>query len=90
MIGCAMLTCAMLLFQSGQENRSLHEEALGHRGSDDLTWVHTPPRPAPVHIEGPIWTRGVSLFRGSSASVWAVPGPSAQGTTVGLGMAVDF
>jgi hypothetical protein len=89
MLPCTLLSCAMMLFQSGRANIAAREELRGHVGSDNVAWVTEQKKPA-VHIRGPMWTRGFAISRTKERSVWCGAGPSGLGTTVGVGMTIDF
>lgn len=90
MFSCALLSCVLVFTQTARDRAATQQELRGHTGSDDVTWIQASAKKAPVHIRGPFWSRGLSVHRQEAKSVWIVPGPSALGSTVGIGMAVDF
>ena len=90
MLPCSLITCAMMFLQTTRDQAETLEQVRPRGGSDDVSWISTAQPKAAMHIRGPMWSRGLSLHRTASKSVWMVPGPSARGTTVGLGVTVDF
>lgn len=90
MFSCAVFTCAMVFLQASRERADTLRQIRPQGGSDDITWIRAAEARPAVHIRGPVWTRGVSLHRTQARAVWMVPGPSGLGSTVGIGVNVDF
>lgn len=89
MLPCTLFSCAMILFGNGNANVRAQEELRGHVGSDNVAWARVEQKPA-VQIRGPIWNRGFAVSRTKDRSIWCGAGPSGLGTTVGMGVRVDF
>lgn len=90
MFQCAILTCAMIFYQGSRQRDGLVEQIRPHAGSDDISWVRPAKQANPVHIRGPMWTRGMAVHHKPDKSVWITPGQPGLGTTFGVRVALDF